>query len=318
MGRPAKAGTGRSAERRRGPRHKKTRRGYGDCGSGRTGIARDVPVGQAGGKPLVELVGSFVLQGAGAARELAQELLATLIRQFEEVMFARSANRGGARYGGVGVFQIGGRIGGAADFAGVTVLILGAAFRAFALDVAVGKEHRLYRVVELLHRAGCDQVGFHQCVINLFTQLLIFWRVRFVKIVVADMKTTQQTFIAKLGVLRIALHPFFLRVETAEEIAGMFAEYASHQFARGNAFLFRAQHDRRAVLVGAADVMHFVAAYPLKSHPNVALNLFDHVAQMNGAVGIGQSVGDEDAAGHKYPWEIGFFSAWDVSGGALL
>jgi len=35
----------------------------------------------------------------------------------------------------------------------------------------------------------------------------------------------------------------------------------------------------------------------LKAHPHVGLNIFEHVAQMNGAIGIGQGAGYENLAG---------------------
>jgi len=39
-----------------------------------------------------------------------------------------------------------------------------------------------------------------------------------------------------------------------------------------------------------------VAAQFLKAHPNVGLDVFDHVAEMDAAVGIGQRGGNEDFA----------------------
>ena len=64
-----------------------------------------------------------------------------------------------------------------------------------------------------------------------------------------------------------------------------------------NAFFLGAQHDRSAVGVDGAHVMAGVATHPLKPDPNVGLGVPHHVAQMNGAIGVGQGVGNEDFAG---------------------
>jgi hypothetical protein len=65
----------------------------------------------------------------------------------------------GAGNGGVGFDQVGRRIGGAADFAVVAVLVLGVALGALALDEAVRQEQLLDRVVILLDGADFDQAG---------------------------------------------------------------------------------------------------------------------------------------------------------------
>ena len=48
-------------------------------------------------------------------------------------------------------------------------------------------------------------------------------------------------------------------------------------------------------VVGAA-VVALVAAQFLEAHPNVGLDVFDHVAEVDAAVGIGQGGGNEDFA----------------------
>jgi TctA family transporter len=66
-------------------------------------------------------------------------------------------HRLGAREGRIGVDEVGGRIDGAADLAVVAVLVLGVALGALALDEAVGQEHVLLGVEELLDGARLDQ-----------------------------------------------------------------------------------------------------------------------------------------------------------------
>jgi hypothetical protein len=63
--------------------------------------------------------------------------------------------------------------------------------------------------------------------------------------------------------------------------------------------LFRAEHDRRAVGVVGADVVHGVAAHPLRAHPDVGLHVADQMTEVEFPVGVGQRVGDDDFAGHK-------------------
>ena len=58
-----------------------------------------------------------------------------------------------------------------------------------------------------------------------------------------------------------------------------------------------AQHDRRAVGVVGAHVVAALPAEPLEAHPDVGLDVLDQVAEVDGAVGVGQGAGDEDLAG---------------------
>jgi hypothetical protein len=58
--------------------------------------------------------------------------------------------------------------------------------------------------------------------------------------------------------------------------------------------LLGAQHDRRAVGVVGADVMAFVAAQLLEAHPDVGLDVFDQMPEVDRAVGVGQGAGDQD------------------------
>ena len=90
------------------------------------------------------------------------------------------------------------------------------------------------------------------------------------------------------------------------EIAQVLAVAFVNELLRRDAFFFRAQHDRRAVRVVSADVMALVAAQALEAYPNIGLDVFDHVAEVNRAVGIRQGAGDKNAA---------FFSraAWQSS-----
>ncbi len=230
-------------------------------------VARDVPVAQAGVEPLVHLVGGLGLQVSGAGPDLEKGFARP---QLEEVVLGVLAHRCGAGHGGHGIDQVGRAVGGAAGLAGIAVLILGVALRAFALDEAVRQEHLLDRIVELLDGARLDQALVLEFVVDVAGQLAIFVRVRGVIVVEGDMKTL--------------------------EVALVLGVHALDQLFRRDAFLLGAQHDRRAVGIVGADVIALVAAHLLEAHPDVGLDVFHQVPKMDRPIGIGQGTGDEQGA----------------------
>ncbi len=238
-------------------------------------IARDVPVGQRRfafvAQPFAHLVGGLGLGQVG--HPFAQEGLAARVGQLEEVMLGGLAHRRGARHHRIRVLQVGRLVGRAAHLAGVTVLVLGAALRAFALDEAVRQEHFLDRVVELLDLAHVDQARLLELEVDALAQFAVLVGVGAVVVVERDQEVV--------------------------EIALVLGPDALDQLARGDAFLFRAQHDGRAVRVVGAHVIDFVPAHALEAHPDVGLDVLDHVADVDRSVGIGQGGCDEDATfGH--------------------
>jgi hypothetical protein len=94
---------------------------------------------------------------AAVLRPLLQEGHAARVAELEEEVLAGLAAPAWRRQRRVRVLQVGGRIDRAADLAVVAVLVLGAALGALALDEAVGQEHALLGVEELLDRAHGDQ-----------------------------------------------------------------------------------------------------------------------------------------------------------------
>ena len=146
------------------------------------------------------------------------------------------------------------------------------AFGAFAFDEAVGQEHLFFRVEKLLDDAAFDfAVGFQRAV-NVLGKLFVFRGMGAVIIVVADEKT------GEVGEV-------------------LFAHFGNHVFRR-NALFLRGKHHGRAVSVVGAAVVAFVAAQFLEAHPNIGLDVFDHVAEVDAAVGIGQRGSDKDFACH--------------------
>ncbi len=82
------------------------------------------------------------------------------------------------------------------------------------------------------------------------------------------------------------------------EIVVVFLPHAGDQLLRCDAFFFGAQHDGCAVGVVGADVVAGVAAHLLEAHPDVGLDVFDEVAEVDAAVGVGQGGGYEDFTRH--------------------
>ena len=80
------------------------------------------------------------------------------------------------------------------------------------------------------------------------------------------------------------------------EIGKMLGVGFFYQRFGGDALFFGGKHDGRAVGVVGAAVVAFVSARFLKAHPNIGLDVFYHVPQMNSAVGIGQGGSDENFA----------------------
>ena len=85
----------------------------------------------------------------------------------------------------------------------------------------------------------------------------------------------------------------------AGKVPLMLFQHACDERLGRDALLFRAQHDRRAMGVVGADVMHLVPTHLLEAHPDIGLNVFDQVAEMDRAVCVRQRRRDQDAAcGH--------------------
>ena len=79
----------------------------------------------------------------------------------------------------------------------------------------------------------------------------------------------------------------------------MLVENPRDQLLGADALLLGPQHDRGAMGVVGADVVHLVAAQSLEAHPDVGLDVLDQMAEVDGAVGVRQGGRDEDAARHS-------------------
>ncbi len=228
-------------------------------------IAGDVPFVQAAVEPFGDLVRHRILQGAAAGPLLEHGLE---LGQLEEEVLGVTQYRCRAGDGRARVFQVGGLVGRAAFLAVVAVLVLGGAFRAGALDEAVGEEHALLGVEILGHRTGGDMPRIAQLAVDQLRQLAVF--------------------LGMGGVEVVEIH------QEIGEVGTVFGLNVGDQLFRSDAFLLRAQHDRRAVGIVGADVDALVAAQLLEAYPHVRLDVLQHVAKVDRTVGVGQGAGNED------------------------
>jgi hypothetical protein len=160
---------------------------------------------------------------------------ATGIRELEKKMTGRLAHRRGAAESRIGRNKISRRIDGAAHFTGVTVLILGVTIRALTLDVAIGKKHAFDRVVELFDTAACDQTLGFECTINGVRERHVFGGIGAMPMIEVNVKAMQ------------VLWPF--------------GGITGYQRLRGDARLFRLEHDRRTMCVVGAHKMYRVSSH---------------------------------------------------------
>ena len=229
-------------------------------------VAGDVPVGEAGVEPLAQLVGRLLLHlgGQGPAR---QELHAARVGQAKEEVVRLPALRLGAGNRRVGRDEFSGLVGGPADLAGVAVLVLGVAFRAFALDEPVRQKHLFYRVEELLDGTHLDEPRRLQLAVDVVGVVAGFIAVGGVVVVKVNVEAVE---------IRLVLVP-----DPVDQGLGR------------DPVLLGPEHDRGAMGVVGAHVPAFVAPHLLEPGPDVRLDVLHEVPDVDGAVGVGQRAGDE-------------------------
>jgi hypothetical protein len=254
-------------------------RDVGDADAEIRRIARDVPVGEgllltfrAGAlQPFLGLVDHLGLQPAGGLQPILDEAAALRIGQLEEEVLRGLEQRLRARQRRVRVLQLGRGVNRAAILAGIAVLVLRAAVRAFALEVAVGEEHGLHRVEKLLDRLAVDQSRGLQPAEDILRKLGVFGRVRRVPVVMADVEPVQ-------------IRPARL-LDRVDEFLRRLPGFPGRE------------HDRRAVRIVGAHEMHLVPLQALEAHPDIGLDVFHDVADVERTVCVRQRGGDKERSG---------------------
>ncbi|MNB93050.1 hypothetical protein D3C75_401660 [compost metagenome] len=174
-------------------------------------------------------------------------------------------HRGSTGDGGFRVDQLGRAVGGAARVAVVTVLLRGLALGAGTLDEAVRQEHGLFRIEQLGDGADLDLAGRLEAAIDKPGQLAVLVAVGRVIVVEADVE--------------------------AGKIPLMLLGYGGDHLLGSDPHLLRLEHDGGTVRVIGTDEMHLMATHSLITNPDIGLDVFQHVAKMDGAVGIGEGAG---------------------------
>ena len=93
--------------------------------------------------------------------------------------------------------------------------------------------------------------------------------------------------------------PIIVAHQEMSPVSVVLRAYPSDQYFRSDALGFGTQHDGRPVCVGRANEVQFVALHALKSHPNVAIELIDDVADVQGAVGVRECSGGKYFSRHQ-------------------
>ena len=231
------------------------------------GIAGNIPVGHAavGAEPFFVLGEHFGLYAgfavrAVAARPFAQKFNRARVGQFEEVVRGLLDDRRRARQSALRVLEIRRGIDGSAHFAAVAVLILSAALGAGALDEAVGEEHVLFGVVELFDVLGVNEACSLQTSVDVLREFMVLGTVGAVPKIKLDVEIVQVFFAA--------------RGDFGDELLGR------------DALFLGSNHDGGAVRIVRAHPMHVVAAHSFVTHPDVGLDVFHDVADVEGTVGV--------------------------------
>src|SRR5690554_344682 len=226
-----------------------------------------IPLLQASIQPLSKLVGYLWLQRA-AAGPLGQKI--SKVREFEEIVLRLLLNRYRTRDSGARINQLGWCVSGTAGFAIIAILIVGFALRAGALDKPVCKKQLFLRIVSLGDFTLRDVPVGQKLSINVFRELSVFFRVRGVVIIKMDVEVSEILLVLVMNTV--------------------------NQLLRGNAFPIGPEHNSGAMSVVCANVVAVLAAHFLITGPDVRLNVFQQVAQMNGAIGVGQGAGYQNIA----------------------
>ena len=176
-----------------------------------------------------------------------------------------------------GIDQIGGIVMRAALVATVAVLVGRFALGTSSLDKAIGQKRARHQVVKLRHLALADQSGLADGGPDFLAHRPIFRAMGAAVVVEFDVESGK--------------------------IADMGLAHGGDQFFLAYALLLGPDHYRRAVRVVRANINAAMAAELLKTNPNVGLQVLHQMSDVDMAVGIRQSAGDQDFS------HIKFFSA---------
>ena len=254
---------GEVADRRIQPHIEKLARRIGNREAEVRRIARDVPVAQTAVEPLAQ----FCLDPGMGDRTL-QPIFEDIgeLRQLKKIVLRFAKFRRRTRNHRTRITKLGRGIGRTAVLAVVAVLVGRATVGAGPLDVAIGQEHRLDRIVQLGNGTLRNRARGEQATVDQFDQGFVLSRVGRVVVIERDPEFDEIGFVSTLD--------------------------RSNVIFRRESCFFGRQHDRRAMCIVGADEMGDSTVQALCPHPNVGLDIAQQVAKVQRTVGVGQGGGD--------------------------
>src|SRR5690606_25373118 len=161
-------------------------------------------------------------------------------------------------------------VGGTAGFTVIAVLVASATFRALTFNVTVGQKQLFHRIVQLFDFAYGNMTFIAAGFVDPLGEITVFFAVGAVEVIEGHLKTGEIGFV--LGF------------------------YPVNQLFRSNALFFGTQHNGGAMSIVGANVVTLVATGFLETNPDIRLNIFQHMAHGDGAVGIGKGAGYQNSA----------------------
>jgi len=86
--------------------------------------------------------------------------------------------------------------------------------------------------------------------------------------------------------------------EKTVEVADMLAVHPPDEFFRLEPLVSGANHDRRAVCIVGAEIQAYIAAQLLKTDPDVGLEIFHQMTDMDRAIGVRQCRSNNNFTSH--------------------
>src|SRR5262245_24796836 len=196
----------------------------------------------------------------------------------KEIVYGLAYHRRRATDGTAWIMEVRRIVRGAAYFTDIAVLVSGPALGigAGATNEAVGQKPRILLAIILCYRARHDMALLTQALEDIFRVLTIF--------------RTVGRIITVKGNVEIGKVTLMLNVILGNKFLGCYPGTLSIDF------------DGRAMRIISAHIHRVLSRHFEKAHEDIGLDIFDEMAQVNTAVGIGQSAGDENWVSHGLPY----------------
>ena len=177
-----------------------------------------------------------------------------------------------------GVNEIGRFVVCSARFAVIAVLFRLVTFRTGAFDESVGEKCLGFGIEKLFDLFFFNAVGFSESSPNFMAQCLVFG-----------------------GVCTAIVFKFDVE---AVEVVQMGGVHRGDEVFLGDALGTGAEHNGRAVSIVGTDIDAVIASQFLESHPNVGLNVFDKMTNVDMSIGIRQCGGNDNFTRHNREREV--------------